>query len=110
MVHVDGPHPVPAGDEGLVDIQVSVSNSNWPKPNPRGMDLICSLQGMKHRQGYVYDDGIPSDLIVLWFGPKSPNNFTPDDRIAAYIHPRPGESHTCEFVAQVPGFCPFPPQ
>ena len=108
--NVDGPRPVPTGDERFVDMQVSVSNRYWSSPYPRAMDLLSSLEGTKHRQRYIYDDAISSDLIVLWFGPKSPDNFKPDDCAPAALHPTPGGPHTCEIVAQTPGVCPFPPQ
>jgi hypothetical protein len=107
---VDGPSPVPIGDERVVDVQISVSKSYWNSPYPRGTDLLSSLEGVKRRKGYVYDDAVSSDLIVLWVGPKSPDNFRPDDCAAAALRPRPGEPHTCELVAQTPGICPFPPQ
>jgi hypothetical protein len=108
--HVEGPRLVPVGDEGLVDVQISVSQRYWNTPYPRAADLLSSLEGTKRRQRYVYDDAIPPDLIVLWVGPKSPDNFRPDDCASATLHPRLGERHTCESVAQTPGVCPFPPQ
>jgi hypothetical protein len=108
--NVDGPRPVPAGDERVVDVQISVSQRYWNTPFPRAADLLNSLEGIKHRQRYVYDTAISPDLIVLWVGPKSPDNFRPDDCASAVLHPRPGQPHTCEFVAQPPGFCPFPPK
>jgi hypothetical protein len=105
----EGPHLVPVGDERIVDMQVSVSKGYWNSPYPRARDLMDSLEGLKHRQRYVYDDAITSDLIVLWVGPKSPDNFRPDDCAPAALRPIPGESHTCEVVAQTAGPCPFPP-
>ena len=107
---VDGPRAVPAGDERVVDVQISVSQHYWNTPYPRATDLQNSMEGIKQRQRYVYDAAISPDQIVLWVGPKSPDNFRPDDCASAVLHPRPGEPHTCEFVAQTPGFCPFPPQ
>ncbi len=107
---VDGPHPVPTGDERVVDVQISVSQRYWNTPYPRAAGFLNSLEGIKHRQRYVYDAAISPDLIVLWIGPKSPDNFRPDDCASAVLHPSPGVPHTCEIVAQTPGFCPFPPQ
>jgi hypothetical protein len=107
---VDGPRVVPVGDEGLVDVQISVSKRYWNSPYPRATDLLDSLGGIKHKQRYVYDDAISSDLIVFWVGPKSPGDFRPDDCAPAVLRPRPGEPHTCEIVAQITGVCPFPPQ
>lgn len=107
---VDGPRLVPPGNEGMVDIQVSVSKHYWNTPYPRGADLLSSLEGLKHTRRYVYDEAIQPDLIVLWIGPQSPSNFTPDDCAPASLRPRLGEPHTCEFVRQAPGVCPFPPQ
>jgi hypothetical protein len=106
----DGPRPVPADDEGLVDVQISVSKLYRNNPYPRATDLLESLQGVKHRRRNVYDDAIPRDLIVFWVGPKSPDNFSPDDCASAQLRPRPGEPHTCEFVAQSSVACPLVPQ
>ena len=108
--HVEGPRPVPIGDERLVDVQVSVSKRYWNSQYPRAADLLSSLEGIKHRQRYVYDDAISPDLIVFWVGPKSPDNLRPDDCASAVLRPTPGEPHTCEIVAQTLGACPFPPQ
>jgi hypothetical protein len=107
---VSGPRSVPAGDERLVDIQVSVSNRYWNTPYPRARELLSSLEGIKHRQTHVYDDAIPPDLILLWVGPKSPNNFKPDDCAPARLRPRPGEHNTCEMVALTRVACTWPPQ
>ena len=107
---VDGPRSVPPGDERVVDVQISVSQRYWNTPYPRAADLLNSLEGIKHRQRYVYDAAISPDVIVLWVGPKSPDNFRPDDCASAVLRPSPGEPHTCEIVAQTPGFCPVPPQ
>ncbi len=107
---VDGPSPAPIGDERVVDVQISVSQRYWNTRYPRAADLLNSLGGIKHRRRYVYDDGISPDLIVLWVGPKSPDNFRPDDCAPAVLHPTAGEPQTCEKVAQVPGVCLFPPQ
>jgi hypothetical protein len=108
--NVDGPDPVPTGDERVVDVQISVSQRYWNTPYPRAADLLNSLEGIKLRQRYVYDDAISPDLVVLWVGPKSPDNFRPDDCAPAVLHPSAGEPHTCEIVAQTPSVCPFPPQ
>jgi hypothetical protein len=108
--NVSGPRSVPTGDERVVDVQISVSQRYWNAPYPRADDLLSSLEGIKRRRGYVYDGAISPDLIILWVGPKSPDNFRPDDCASAVLHPKAGEPHTCEFVAQTPGFCPFPPQ
>ncbi len=107
---VDEPRAVPTGDERVVDVQISVSQRYWNMPYPRAADLLNSLEGIKHRQRYVYDAAISPDQIVLWVGPKSPDNFGPDDCASAVLHPSPGVPHTCEIVAQTPGYCPFPPQ
>jgi hypothetical protein len=107
---VEGPRRVPVGDEGLVDVQISVSKYYWNSPYSRATDLLNSLEGIKHRQRYVYDDAISSGLIALWVGPKSPDNFRPDDCSPAVLRPKPGEPHTCEIVAQTTSVCPFPPQ
>jgi hypothetical protein len=107
---VNGPREVAVGDERLVDVQVSVSKKYWNSPYPRAADLLASLEGIKHRQRYVYDDAISPDLVILWVGPKSPDNFRPDDCAAAILRPKPGEPHTCDFVAQVTSLCPFVPQ
>jgi hypothetical protein len=102
-----GPQIAPDGDEGIVDVQVSVSKQYWNKAYPRGADLMDSLEGVKHRKGLMYDDAVPADLIVLWVGPKSPDGFTPNDCLGAELRPRPGEHHTCEMVNQTGAACPF---
>jgi hypothetical protein len=107
---VDGPRPVPVGDERLVDVQMSVSKRYWSSPYPRAADFLSSLEGIKHRQKYIYDDAISPDLIVVWIGPKSPDNFRPDDCAPAALRPTPGEPHTCESIAQTTGLCPFVPK
>lgn len=108
--YVEGPRFVPAGDEEIVDVQISVSSRYWNRPYSRAADLLSSLQGVKHRQAYVYDDAVPTDRIVLWVGPKSPENFRPDDCAPPALRPRLGEHHTCEMVSQTISPCPFPPQ
>jgi len=107
---VDGPRFVPVGDEELVDVQVSISNRYWNTPYSMANDLMSALGGTKHRQRFVYDDAVPPDLIVLWVGPKSPDNFKPDDCAPAALRPKPTEHNTCEMVSQTNTLCPFPPQ
>ena len=107
--NADGPRIVPTGDERIVDVQISVSKRYWNRPYPRAADLLSSLEGIKRRRRYVYDDAIVSDFIILWVGPKSPDYFRPDDCAPAVLHPKPGEPHTCEIVAQIAGVCPFVP-
>ena len=106
---VDGPRPAPVGDERIVDVQITVSQRYWNTPYPRAMDLVSSLEGIKQRQTYAYDEAIPPDLIVLWVGPKSPDNFRPDDCIQPELIPRPGQHHTCEMVVQTTVPCPLIP-
>lgn len=106
---VVGPRPVPVGDERLVDLQMSVSKRYWNKPYPQAMSLLSSMEGLKHRQRYVYDDAIADDRIVLWVGPKSPADFKPDDCAPATVGPTAGQAHTCEVVAAVGAWCPFVP-
>jgi hypothetical protein len=108
--HVDGPDPMPVGDDRLVDIQISVSSRYRNKFFPTATDLLKSLEGVKHRQHLVLDDAISSDLIVVWVGPRSPDNVVADDCAPATLRPIPGVPHTCEVVAQTPGICAFPPQ
>jgi hypothetical protein len=107
---VEGPRFVPVGDEELVDVQVSINNRYWNTPYRPANDLMSALEGIKHRQRYVYDDAVSPDLIVLWVGPKSPNNFKSDDCAPAVLRPKPAEDNTCEMVSQTNTSCPFPPQ
>jgi hypothetical protein len=106
---VEGLNPVPAGDEGVVDVQVSISNQYWAKPYVRALDLRSSLEGLKHRDRINYDDAIQRDLIVLWVGPKSPDSINPDDCAAAEFRPASGTLHNCGMVAQTSAMCPFVP-
>jgi hypothetical protein len=106
---VDGPRLVPPGDEGIVDVAISVGAPHWVTPYPPASDLLSSLEGTKHRHNISIDNAIQSDLIVLWVGPKSPDNFSPDDCAPPAMHPRPGEPHTCAFVRQA-ATCPIIPK
>jgi hypothetical protein len=108
--NVAAPRLVPAGDEGLVDVQVSISYKYWSISYPTATDFLNSLEGIKHRRRLNYDDAIPMNQVILWVGPKSPDNFTPDDCAAAELHPRPGQPHTCEMVVQTTSVCRFIPQ
>jgi hypothetical protein len=104
---VDGPTPAPVEDQYIVDVQFSVSQHYWNSQYPRGLDLLESLEGVKHRQQYIYDDAVASDVIVLWVGPESPGNFRPDDCAPVALHPRPGDPQPCESIAQTTAICPF---
>jgi hypothetical protein len=107
---VSGPRFVPAGDEGIIDTQVSVSDHYWNLPYPAVGDFMDSLASVKHRRRYVFDKAVSANVIVLWVGPRSPDNFRLDDCAPASLQPLEGEPHTCEIIAQNPTTCPFPPQ
>lgn len=111
---MNGPDPVPVGDERLIDLQLSVNyDENWNKSNPKRQDLMDALKkaGVKYRSRPVDDPNVPSNWFVLWVGPRSPNVISPDQCLPAEIIPREGEHHTCEMIAQIDGgYCPFVPK
>jgi hypothetical protein len=115
---VDGPKPVPAGDERIIDVQVSCAARYCTLNTPNGQILTprvaavldaLTKAGVKHRNGYVYENSLNEDVIVLWVGPKSPNSVSPDECLAAELKPRPGAHDGCEMISQTPKFVPFPP-
>lgn len=108
---VDGPLLVPVGDERIIDIQMSVDyRENWNKPNPKPHDLLNAFDkaGVKQRSKLTSDPNVPSDLIVLWVGPRSPNDVKPDQCSPVDIKPVAGQPHTCEMIAETERDCPFP--
>ena len=107
---VAAPRLVPAGDEGLIDVQVSISKKYWAISYPTAADFLSSLEGIKHRRGLFYDDAMPMNQVILCVGPRSPDNFTPDDCADAELHPKPGQPHTCEMVVQTTSVCRFIPR
>jgi hypothetical protein len=66
--------------------------------------------GIKQRTGHANDPDVPSDLIVLWVGPKSPEGITVDDCSVPRFKPRKGEPQPCDWIKPIPGrYVPFPP-
>jgi len=108
---VKGPTMVPIGNERIIDIQLSVNyQENWNKSNPKSLGILGAFKraGIKLRSRLVADPKVPNGLIVLWVGPKSPNNADPDHCSPPAVEYTPGEPQTCDMMLQ--GNCPFPPK
>ena len=108
---VDGPLMVPVGDERIIDIQMSVNyQENWDRNNSKSHDLLNAFgkAGIKQRSKLTLDPNVPNDLIVLWIGPRSPNDVKPDQCSPVAMKPVEGEGHTCEMIAVTERECPFP--
>jgi hypothetical protein len=111
---VTPPTLVPIGDERIIDIQMSVNyQENWSKYNPKPHDVLNAFEraGIKQRSKLTLDPNVPSDWIVLWVGPRSPNGVRPDQCLPAEMKPVEGQHHACEMISQIDGgSCPVPPQ
>jgi hypothetical protein len=108
-----GPTLVPLGDERIIDVQMSVNyQENWSKYNPKPHEVWDAFQkaGIKQRRRLIMDPNVPSDVIVLWVGPRSPSDLKPNQCLPAEMKPVEGEPHTCEMLSATDGECPFPPK
>jgi hypothetical protein len=111
---VKGPIMAPVGNERIIDAQMSVNyEENWNKNNPKAQDLLSTFKqaGIKQRSRLSLDPKVPRGLIVLWIGPRSPKDVSPDQCLSAEMEPKPGEHHACEMLSAVgDGLCPFLPK
>jgi hypothetical protein len=107
--NVQGPKPVPFGNEQMIDVQVGITAQITIVP-PEATALLDFLDraGVRHAKGLVLDPAISDDLLVLWVGPKGPSGSVPDDCLPPFLTQQPGEHHTCEMVRQA--VCPLPDQ
>jgi hypothetical protein len=105
------PEMVPLGNERIIDAQMSVSVDYL---QIRGMaekvkELLAAFDkaGIKHAHHFALDPDVKDGDVVLWIGPKSPKNVSPDQCAVPQPKQKPGEPHTCEVIRQTTGVCPF---
>ncbi len=99
---------VPVGDERIIDVQITVGNKGQEVEARALLDAFQSA-GVKHRKLFSVDSDAGSD-VVLWVGPKSPKDASPDQCGSAYLNPRQGQVYTCNLIVQSGGVCPFVPE
>lgn len=107
------PKIVPVGDERIIDVQLSTGGELGKQDfqTIRAAEIVNAFKqaGIKQRTHYVVDPHVAKDVAVLWVGPKSPKDVSPDQCLPAELEPRLGEHHTCEMIAQTQG-CPLVPE
>ena len=99
---------VPVGDERIIDVQITVGNKRQELEARTLLDAFQSA-GIKHRKFFSVDPDAGND-VVLWIGPKSPKDASPDQCGSPELNPKPGQAHNCDWIAQAGGVCPFVPQ
>jgi hypothetical protein len=99
---------VPVGDERIIDVQITVGNKGQEVEARTLLDAFQSA-GVKHRRFFSVDPDAGSD-VVLWVGPKSPKDASPDQCGSPYLKPRQGQVYTCNLIIQSGGVCPFVPE
>jgi hypothetical protein len=108
---VEGPKHVPPIDELIIDVQLSANGMLGTPPKAEALAVLNSFKeaGIKHRERFMLDPDISSDLLVLWVGAKSPEGISPDECTPISFKPKPGASKPCSLVSQTPKAVPFPP-
>jgi len=99
---------VPVGDERIIDVQITVGNKGLEVEARTLLDAFQSA-GIKHSKFFSVDPDAVND-VVLWVGPKSPKEASPDQCRSPELNPKPGQAHSCDWIAQTTGVCPFVPQ
>jgi hypothetical protein len=99
---------VPVGDERIIDVQIAVGNKGQEVEARTLLDAFQSA-GIKHKKFFSVDPDAGND-VVLWVGPKSPKDASPDQCGSPELNPKPGQAHNCDWIAQAGGVCPFVPQ
>jgi hypothetical protein len=99
---------VPVGDERIIDVQITIGNKGQEVEARTLLDAFQSA-GIKHKKFFSVDPDAGND-VVLWVGPKSPKNASPDQCGSPELNPKPGQAHNCDWIAQVEGICPFMPK
>lgn len=99
---------VPVGDERIIDVQITVGNKGHGVEARTLLDAFQSA-GIKHRKFFSVDPDAGSD-VVLWVGPKSPKDASPDQCGPPELIPKPGQPHNCDWIDQSGGVCPFVPE
>jgi hypothetical protein len=110
---ISPPVQAPVGDERIIDVQIAVNyRENWNKSNSKPHDVLVAFgkAGIKQRSNLVLDPDVPQGSIVLWIGPRSPSDVTPNQCSPAALKPVTGQKHNCEMIAVTDGDCPFPPK
>jgi hypothetical protein len=108
------PELVPVGNEGIIDVQLTMSDNylQVSGESTKILELLDALDksGIKHAHHFTRDPNIKDGEIVLWIGPKSPMDINPDQCAGAQLKQKPGEPHTCDYIVQTTGVCPFMPE
>jgi len=102
------PSMVPVGDERIIDVQITVGNKQQELEAKTLIDAFQSA-GIKHRKFFSIDHAADDD-VVLWIGPKSPKDASPDQCSSPELKPTPGKPHNCDWIAQSGAICPFVPE
>jgi hypothetical protein len=102
------PSFVPVGDERIIDVQITVGNKRQELEAKTLIDAFQSA-GIKHRKFFSIDPAAGSD-IVLWVGPRSPKDASPDQCSSPELKPTPGKPHNCDVIVQSSAVCPFVPE
>jgi hypothetical protein len=107
---VAGPKPPPREiDEGIIDVQVSAHSGVNGAPQVAAVLAGLKRAGVKHRQSCIVDPDVPGGLTVLWVGPRSPENVTPDMCAPPSIKPEANAPKPCALIRQTPQSVPFVP-
>jgi hypothetical protein len=99
---------VPVGDERIIRVQITVGNKGQEVEARTLLDAFQSA-GIKHKKFFSVDPDVAND-VVLWVGPKSPKDASPDQCGSPELNPKPGQAHNCDWMAQSGGVCPFVPE
>jgi hypothetical protein len=99
---------VPVGDERIIDVQITVGNKGQGVEARTLLDAFQSA-GIKHKKFFSVDPDAEKD-VVLWVGPKSPKDASPDQCGSPELSPKPGRAHNCDWIVQSGGVCPFVPE
>ena len=99
---------VPVGDERIIDVQITVGKKGQEVEARTLLDAFQSA-GIKHKKFFSVDPDAGND-VVLWVGPKSPKDASPDQCGSPELNPKPGQAHNCDWTVQSGGVCPFVPE
>jgi hypothetical protein len=102
------PSLVPVGDERIIDVQITIGNKQQ-EPEAKTLLDVFQSAGITHRKFFSIDPAADDD-VVLWVGPKSPKDASPDQCSSPELKPTQGVPHVCDLIAQSGGICPFVPE
>jgi hypothetical protein len=77
---------VPVGDERIIDVQITVGNKGQEVEARTLLDAFQSA-GIKHKKFFSVDPDAGNDA-VLWVGPKSPKDASPDQCGSPELNPQ----------------------